>query len=342
MKLKTLKELAYDDINLIDRFIILGPSGIGKSEIIKSIARSHANKIGKKFIDLNEYVSEEILHNPDKYFVYYRIIGPYFNYDLIEYPKVDADKVKVIPNLTFLILQTCQGLLFVDEITNVSLPHVRTQLYALLDSKEIGSHIKLQNIVIIAAGNRMEHSEDAEGLPKPLRNRLCVLNVHPDFETWIEWYKNSEFYNPYISAFLYEKPELLYTEIDDDDGYRNFASPRTWTRLSSTLNKLGNKIPTDIVIGYVGPKIADMFVTYLKYNVDFARLKEDVGYWEKLNRSQKVIAAMYIATKVDKDYQPLLEYVAKREPEFVKLVIATANEKSDIQVLTYISRLISE
>jgi len=95
--------------------ILLGPPGIGKTSIIKQIAISESEKRNKIFVDLNEkFSADEILKNPDKYYVYYRIIASYFNSDIIEFPKIVDGYVKLFPLEVFEVLQKCEGILFID------------------------------------------------------------------------------------------------------------------------------------------------------------------------------------------------------------------------------------
>jgi len=48
----------------------LGEPGIGKSQSIKEAGQEIAQKVGKKFIDYSDDYADEILENPDKYFVF--------------------------------------------------------------------------------------------------------------------------------------------------------------------------------------------------------------------------------------------------------------------------------
>ena len=330
----------------IDRMLLLGPPGIGKTSIIKQIAISESEKRNKIFVDLNEkFSADEILKNPDKYYVYYRIIAPYFNSDIIEFPKIVDGYVKLFPVEVFEVLQKCEGILFVDEITNVQIPHIRTLFYSLLDSKELGSHIKLSHLKIVAAGNKIEHSEDAETLPKPLRNRLIIVNVEVDANDWLKWYTSSNSFNEHVAAFIHEHPGYLLYDVDPkyDDGYTNFASPRTWERVGLLLNEtkdnIDTKIRRELLVGLLGPIVADKFDSFLKYNVDYHRLKNDYEYWNSLHRSQKLMAIFTIAANINKEWIKFLMWLIDHEPEMVKICLDKVNTKLDMDIVKDLTML---
>lgn len=98
--------------------LLVGPPGIGKSTVLLGLARSLAQIEHKEFIDYSDDVAEEILKNPEKYFIFvdFRLTECEPS-DLMGIPyKVDG-AVRFAPLLWAKCLSVAQGMLVLDEIT---------------------------------------------------------------------------------------------------------------------------------------------------------------------------------------------------------------------------------
>ena len=105
--------------------LLLGAPGIGKSETVREVAQEIARREGKEFIEYSDDVANEILRNPEKYFllVDFRLseVEPA---DLIGIPRVqeidNKPYVQYVPLLWARCLQASSGILFLDERGAVS------------------------------------------------------------------------------------------------------------------------------------------------------------------------------------------------------------------------------
>jgi len=76
MRIDKLEPLLYKLYNAgkVNRhrksILILGPPGTGKSLTVYRLAQRIAKNLGKKFVDYNDDLAQEILANPEEYFVY--------------------------------------------------------------------------------------------------------------------------------------------------------------------------------------------------------------------------------------------------------------------------------
>jgi len=96
--------------------LLLGSSGIGKSETVRACAEELAQEFNKKFVDYSDDIAQEILEEPNKYFLFvdFRLteVEPS---DLIGIPRVDGNYVRYYPMLWARCLQAASGILFLDE-----------------------------------------------------------------------------------------------------------------------------------------------------------------------------------------------------------------------------------
>jgi len=97
-----LKDLLKRLYNVGDRtsVIILGEPGIGKSEIVKQLAKEIASESGKEFIEYTDDIADEVMKEPDRYFVFCDIrLTEVEPADLIGIPRDDDGHVRYKPLL---------------------------------------------------------------------------------------------------------------------------------------------------------------------------------------------------------------------------------------------------
>lgn len=115
---------------------------------------------------------------------------------------------------------------------------------------------------VVITSNRAEDKAVYSALSAPLRNRLVILTIEPDFAEWREWALSSRI-NPAVIGFLQFRPKLLSVEIPPADGA--FPSPRSWEIASEWL-----KLPISAaeeregLVGIVGEGATVEFSAYLQ------------------------------------------------------------------------------
>lgn len=249
---------------------IWGPPGIGKSVITNEVARLAALQKKKFFIDWNR-TSRKIKHalaednipqklipllekdNPelvanlskttkglkleDCYiFADYRL-SQRDPADINGLPSMSAGKnhVEWYPTLLFAVLSMpeADGMLFFDEIPQ-AMPVVQNAAYQLIQDRCCGEISFSDNIVVIAAGNRLTDGGNQFQIPPALANRFTHVELMPPtIEDWVEWAIAHDV-DSRIVAFLSFKPSDLMDDMSDVKKKRAmaWASPRSWEKAS--------------------------------------------------------------------------------------------------------------
>lgn len=126
---------------------------------------------------------------------------------------------------------TGKGIIFFDELNTAPAAVQNAALQIILDRK-CGPHKLGDGWYIVAAGNKASHKAHVNPLSAPLRNRFAIVEYEPSVEMWTRWAITSQIHDDVI-GFINFRPGLLSTEPKDE--YANFASPRSWERVSICL-----------------------------------------------------------------------------------------------------------
>ncbi|MEM1693576.1 MAG: hypothetical protein QXH21_10680 [Ignisphaera sp.] len=336
-------------IELIDRIYLIGPPGIGKTEIVRQKAIEEARRKGKKFVDLREASSEqidEILKNPKEFYVYYRIIATHIFPEDLGIPRERNDFIEFLPPkvLKILSIPDVEGVLFIDELNNVQRDDQISMLYSIIQEKEASWILKLsQGIKIVCAGNPSEWSEIVRALPIPLRSRLTIVRVDPPtIDEWIK-YMDEKYGNDWerlVAAYLKTYPSdfIAMPEADDD----NYPCPRNWTEVSVLLHKFNNndEFKEEIVIGRLGRNVGVKLLSILRTKIDVARivveLSHDPSIFSKLKIEEKVLVLNHIAQQDINELQKIrkfMEYLAENDREMLTLVVVLMSKEKRVQFI---------
>jgi len=325
-------------IPLIDKLYLVGPPGIGKTEIIYQKAHREAEQKNKRFIDLrnlDDSTFDNILSYPQGYFVYYRIIATHVFPEDLGIPRViNSDKydfVEFLPPkvLKILSLPLIEGILFIDELSNVQRDDQVAMLYSLLQEKEASWVFKLSsNVKIICAGNTSEWSEIVRELPKPLRNRLILLNVEPpSLEEWYE-YMNTQYgdnWDKFTYCYLKLNPSDFIKNTETNE---NYPTPRSWTNLALLLNNIQNEESIEeLSVGCLGKEVGTKFASLRRTKLTEEELHSILAFpnkFDQLNMNKKLLVIYSISSRITQDnykqYLAFLQYLEK-EREFLMLAM---------------------
>ena len=139
--------------------LLLGPPGIGKSMSCWKLAEKLAKGAGKEFVDYDDDKAEMILEEPEKYFVFVDLrLTECEPSDLLGLPHKVNGSVMFSPLLWARCLNKSAGLLLLDELTNIQRPDLITVSYKLVFDREAGFTKFNEDVMIVSAGNRPEHS----------------------------------------------------------------------------------------------------------------------------------------------------------------------------------------
>lgn len=209
--------------------------------------------------------------------------------------------------------------LFLDEI-NQGDPSVMSVCYQLINDRRIGEHELLDNVVLIAAGNRAQDRGTTNKFPAPLSNRMTHAELAADIKSWSAWAAKAGVH-PTVIGFLNFRSELL-TTFDPAKPVPVFATPRTWKFVAEDF--ADPTLPADVLQASMsgsvgeGPAVelqgfADIMKTIVPIEQIIAK-PEAIPVPEEL--SLQWAMATHIAGNLAPDNAgPLHKYLARMEPE---------------------------
>lgn len=228
---------------------IWGPPGIGKSDIVEQVANETENSL---VIDMRMALMDP---TDIKGVPYYSANDNTMKWaPPAELPDADtASEYDVI-------------FLFFDEL-NSAPPAVQAAAYQLVLNRRVGTYKLPDNVVIIAAGNRLGDKGVAYRMPSPLANRFLHVELRVDFDDWEMWAIENNIH-PQVVGYLKQFKGDLYN-FDPTMHDRAFATPRTWSFVSDMLDdEMSESANTDMVSGLVSEGIAIKFMSHRKHAED--------------------------------------------------------------------------
>lgn len=117
--------------------------------------------------------------------------------------------------------------LFLDELNSAALS-VQAVAYQLINDRAVGEHKLMDNVIVIAAGNRESDRGVTNKMPLPLANRLTHVEVGPDIKSLSRYFTKIGIPDVCV-GFLNFRKNLIST-FDPSKPDKAFATPRTWER----------------------------------------------------------------------------------------------------------------
>lgn len=155
-----------------------------------------------------------------------------------------------------------KGVLVFDDLPAASAATAAAVRQVVLDRRVNGLNLS-PDVLIIVTGNRREDMSGAMTLPAHFRNAVCTLELEAQFEPWCEWFLSNGG-NMTIASFLQWKPGLFSTLPKDADKIGRFATPRSWTLLSRSLEAAQEAgCTSDVVGGFVGSGVSVEFMAFM-------------------------------------------------------------------------------
>jgi MoxR-like ATPase len=162
-------------------------------------------------------------------------------------------------------MPTGKVIIFLDELPNAQ-PEMQAPLHSLVLDRTfgVGNHTLLDNVRIVAAGNKAEHGAFVQELSAPLRSRFAPhVHVNPTPEEWVNWARKNDI-APEIIAFLPQHEELFY-DYDEKSQSDTFASYRTWAMASDILKTTNDdELLLPMLQGTIGSGAAAEFYAFLQ------------------------------------------------------------------------------
>jgi KaiC/GvpD/RAD55 family RecA-like ATPase len=350
-------KVSVTKVPLLDRILLLGAPGIGKTEIIRQKAKEEARRLEKIFVDLrevNEELLEQIFEYPDKFYIYLRVVAPHIFPEDLGIPKMvnhasNKDYVEYVPPkvLKVLSLPEIHGVLFIDEITNVQRDDQISMYYSLILEKEAGFQLKLsRNVKIVLAGNTPEWSTIVRELPAPLINRMKIFEVTPPtVDEWIDYMQRTynDRWEKACAVYLKMFPaELL---IPPKQAFEAFPTPRSWTLTCLDIYEL-RRSETDedvieaAIVGGLGHEVGLKFSRIFKVGTDLDKVLGEIAtrpeVFEEIGIETKILVLSSIASQTYENitkYRKFMEYLLEKHRELLTVLVTTMNKDTKARLL---------
>jgi len=247
---KQIKETAKRFYRSRQPFMVEGPPGVGKSNII----RQAADELGINFIDFRLNLFDPVdlrgIPMPDLKTGVTRWLSPDF------LPSEGA------------------GILLMDELTAATTA-VQAAAYQLTLDRRLGDYVLPEGWSVMAAGNRQSDRAVAYKMPSALVSRLNMQTLEVSQKDFEEFAANTGRIIPEVIAFLRFKPGKLM-DFNPATWKDNapFACPRTWEFLSHDMQCNNNETTLQIVSGFVGQGAGAEFYGFLKVYQELPSMDE--------------------------------------------------------------------
>jgi len=289
--------------------ILLGPPGIGKTQMTHQLARDHNYALIESILSIKEptdvggipWVSPE---------------GQYFDCipDKI-YWEVSTDNPDGPPTI-----------LFFDDLPTAH-PQVQAAFFKVVNEGKVGSRVFRDNVKILAAGNRVSDAAGAHDIPTALANRFSWQHIRVCEKAWLAWATGSARVHPSVVAYMMKWGTTDLSNFDPAASEKEFASPRSWEMVSQHLyvhDRKGRTMDIRDIAGLIGGGIASKFDAFVKIGreaVPIADIIKDpegarVPKKEELDCLYVTIANMKYYLKEQngvKAWEPFAKYVLRDE-----------------------------
>lgn len=231
--------------------------------------------------------------------------------------------------------------LFLDEI-NSAQPAVSAVAYQLINDRRVGEHELLDNVVIIAAGNRDGDRGVTNRMATPLANRFTHAEVMVDPDAWCFWAQQAGI-SPVGIAFIQFRKQLLST-FDPAKPDKAFATPRTWQKaLSYYASDAKMALKQTAIAGAIGQGPAAEFwgfVDVWSKMIPMSEIERDpMGVKLPEEASMRYALAVAVSGTMTKDnIAPFHAFLMRLDPEFSILAwqLAMQRDRSVVQTKEFI------
>lgn len=215
--------------------ILLGPPGVGKSDIVKQLAK----ELSRPFKETRP------AQHPIE--------------DYIGIPVLSTDRKSMNFAFPSSLPKEDYTLFFIDEFPQAT-PNVQGAMSSIILDREINGHKLPDNTAIILAGNRQKDRASTFAIPSHIKDRVMFIDVEFNKDSWCEWATKNEV-EPCAIAFIKFRPTLL---TDFNPAEDKHCTARSFTQAAKCLSVEDNYLRFEMLKGLIGDGPASELNAYLK------------------------------------------------------------------------------
>lgn len=322
-----------------DPLMIWGPAGCGKSEGVAQVAARARPKPAWLVSSADDWIETGIL-------VDVRLS----QYDSVDLRGIPVPEVKqrqtvwhapiTLPFKGNPIFPDNQLIfLFLDELPDAVIS-VQGAAYQLINDRRIGEHRLMDNVVIIAAGNRTMDKGVTNRMPAPLANRFTHVEVEHDVDALCQHAQDCGKPMIAIAYWQWQKQDIA-TYDSDNPGIKAYASGRSWFKALDYFEDTSAPLSVRKAsfAGAVGEGIMAKFYAFVEVFEKVPRLADIIAdpKGTPLPEELSMIYATAVAVSGGMDVKnvdALHTYLERMDVEYVVLAWTLASRRDDMLMTT--------
>jgi len=233
---------------------LLGPAGIGKTELVRQIAEE--NGLAFLSYSITHHTRQSIIGLP-------KLVDEEIGGQRCAVTEYTMSEIIAQVHRTMKETGRQEGILFLDEF-NCASETLRPILLQLLQDKSFGPHRIPDGWMLVLAGNPTEYNRSASDLDAVTADRMRLLHIQPDYAAW-RAYMLTRQVHPVVLTYLDNNRDHFYVYRHTGEGTA-LVTARGWEDLSQMMGFLeqeGEQPDLTLVAQYIQcAEVARSFYTF--------------------------------------------------------------------------------
>ena len=292
--------------------LILGPVGVGKSQIPVQVAQSENWKVVT--VNLSNYQPSEVTG-------WVTQVGDTMQQLTPDWAKKIFDHANESSNKTLLIF---------EEFPQCDIDVQKSTSQIIWDRRVAGQRLP-EDCLILANGNRKKDKSAVKSIPEFLISRFNIISIEAELAPTLSHFAKIDV-APEVQMYLTQFSDSLHKHPADGT---SFPCPRTWVDVSDTLKlKAPKAIESAMIAGAIGVGEQAKFSGFLRVWRDlvapstvFANPTTAIVP-EKADVRYAMIGSL-VASCTNKDAKALATYIKRLPPEYHAVAGATIKRRNE-------------
>jgi hypothetical protein len=239
------------------------------------------------------------------------------------------------------------GVLFFDEFSQADTDIQKVASQVMLD-RRLGEYTLPDGWMVVAAGNRVE---DRAGVVKTLshtQNRMCDLEIQPDYEAWQRWAFKANIHPLAIGFAKSNAGEVFRTAVPKEQG--PYCTPRSLVLCTKNLEAMrtpgmrdielpDDSVAAEVIQGWLGEGVMPQFISHIRLANDLPDVDDVIKDPSSAKVPERLDARFVMSTSLSahasnsKKLKPMLTYMERMDVELQVLFVKSVCQRNP-QALT--------